>query len=173
MTTKKDPPSETDKVGATRDSHKGGEDGMITEVHKTIADTKPAPKPERGKTSKGYTNTFGKISLEDSSADKPKEHVATKIGDNKAHVDTTHSKVVPAADVTPEQAAKNIRSKADADLESAHKHLKVTTDGSAPKALAPMDHYATDGHKTPLDIARERLGSNATKEQVTAYASDI
>src|SRR5262249_54833159 len=80
---------------------------------------------------------------------------------------------VAAADVTPEQAAKNIRSKAEADLDAAHKHLKVTTDGSAPKAIAPVDHYATDGHKTPLDIAKERLGPNATKAQINVYASNI
>lgn len=58
-------------------------------------------------------------------------------------------------------------------LDSSHKNLKVTTDGSAPKVIQLQDNFKVQKEATALEIAKEQLGPNAAPDQVKRYAEQL
>lgn len=73
-----------------------------------------------------------------------------------------------AADVAAE-----FKKKGEDELREAHKNLKVTTDGSAPRAIEYNEKFTVPAEKTPLELAEQLLGASATREQKELYAQNI
>ena len=126
----------------------------------------------------GVPQAFGKIHIFDSgaleaplSAPSPAiESALTRpLGDRGANTgekaDDTKGK-----DKSAEAAAAEFEKRGHSALAGATKGLKYTTDGSAPRVVAIDEHYTLAAEKTPRELADERLGPSASKEQKEQYA---
>ncbi len=179
------PQPEVEKPAASRSSRTRSDQGLISEVVKTLSSadgtlvsslfrrllgTKAGSQSQGEHTTRNYTGEFGRLALVDSSRSSAGEQRVSDIGDNKGHGDGPATRAAPAS---PEQAAKSIRAQADSELAALHAHLKVTTDGSAPREVAPQEHFTVTGSRTPLEIAKDMLGPKATDDQVRTYASSL
>lgn len=79
----------------------------------------------------------------------------------------------PQVPKTPAEAASSFQKRAYDQLDKAHSALNFTNDRFEPRVLPPLANHQAKADQTPTDIAKARLGTSASDEQIKAFANII
>ncbi len=99
--------------------------------------------------------------------------LTTPLGDKPGTESGENSNDASKERTPAEAAAAEFEKKGRSALAETNKGLTYTTDGSAPPVVEMNDKFTVASEKTPVQLAEERLGSSASKQQKEHYARMI
>lgn len=130
-----------------------------------LADGVPPGTGEKAEKNKAENTKTDTTKADTAKEDIVKTNSANSSKSDKPRTETPDEKAL--------STARDFEKRGREALEAAHKNLKVTTDGSAPRVVPMQDNFKVQKEATALDIAKEQLGPSATKDQLDSYALQV